>query len=167
MRGGPPTVWAMSDILGDASDADVEYDGEETGAGFFGDPTTLAFVAFPLAVASVLGAQVFRGLSYSVAVAPAAATTFTAAQDASDGSTAYIVIGAFLTAAFSLIPLALGLRGLRRVIDDDPTWLAGLLRAAVVLAGLSLVLRLLMAFILAIKIAGGPGPFFGYIGLLA
>lgn len=167
MRGGAPTVCAMSDILGDAPDPESDFEVEETGAGFFGEPTTLAFVAFPLAVASVLGAQVFRGLIYSVAFAPASATNFSAAQDATSGSTAYIVIGAFLTAAFSLIPLALGLRGLRRVIDEDPTWLAGLLRAAVVLAGLSLVLRLLMAFILAIKIAGGPGPFFGYIGLLA
>ena len=167
MRGGAPTVCAMSDILGDAPDPESGFEVEETGAGFFGEPTTLAFVAFPLAVASVLGAQVFRGLIYSVAFAPASATNFSAAQDATSGSTAYIVIGAFLTAAFSLIPLALGLRGLRRVIYEDPTWLVGLLRAAVVLAGLSLVLRLLMAFILAIKIAGGPGPFFGYIGLLA
>ncbi len=38
--------------------------------------------------------------------------------------------------------------------------------AGVALAGLSLVLRLLAALILAVKIAGGPGPAFGYIGLL-
>ena len=81
-------------------------------------------------MASVPGAQIFRGLAYSVAVAPAAATNFSVADGAPRGSTAYIVVGAFLTAAFSLIPLALGLLGLRCVIDDDPTWLTGLLRAA-------------------------------------
>ena len=156
----------MSDILGDASDAKFEDDREPTGDGFFGEPTTLAFIAFPLAVATVLGAHVFRGLMYSVALAPAAAANFSVVDGGPRGSTAYLVVGALLTAAFSLIPLALGLRGLRLVIDDDPTWLTALLRAAVVLAGLSLSLRLLAALILAVKIAGVPGPAFGYIGLL-
>lgn len=107
------TVCATSDILGDASDAEFEDDREPTGAGSFGDPTTLAFVAFPLAAATVLGAQVFRGLMYSVALAPAAAASFSVVDGGPKGSTAYLVIGAFLSAAFSLIPLALGWRGSR------------------------------------------------------
>ena len=45
----------MSDILGDDPDSESDFAVEETGDGLLGDPTTLAFLAFPLAVATVLG----------------------------------------------------------------------------------------------------------------
>lgn len=139
-------------------EADAEYD-DETG-GLLSEPSTLAFIAFPLAVLVLLGAQVFRGVTYTLA--------FSTSDDTSGGggSTGYIVAGAFLSAAFALVPLLVGLRGLQRVIPADPAWVSGLLRASVVLGSLALGLRLLAALILAVKIDGSGGSAFGYLGFL-
>ena len=65
--------------------------------------------------------------------------------------------GAFLTAAFSLIPLLAGAYGLRRVIPEDPPWLPALLRASITLSSLSLLLHLIAAVIVAENVDGGAG----------
>lgn len=49
----------------DGPDADVGND-DEIG-GLLSEPSTLAFIAFPLAVLVLLGAQVFRGVTYTLA----------------------------------------------------------------------------------------------------
>jgi hypothetical protein len=161
---GGPTVSAMTDILGGAPEADPDLDYGPAAPGFFSEPTTLAFIAFPLAVLTVLGAQVFRGINYTVALAPSTIDTFSSDSSAPKPSTTWLVAGAFLTAAFSLLPLMAGLRGLRRLVDEDPPWLGGLLRAAVALAGLTLSLRLVSAVILTLNVDTGSA-LLNYLGV--
>ena len=88
------------------------------------------------------------------------------ATSSTGGSTGYVVAGGFLSAAFALIPLLVGLRGLQRVIPADPAWVSGLLRASVVLGSLAFGLRVLSALILAAKVDGTGGAVFGYLGFL-
>jgi hypothetical protein len=153
----------MTDILGGAPEADPDASYAPSRPGLLSEPMTLAFLAFSLAFLTVLGAQVFRGISYTIAFAPKALNDLSNG-DSPKASTSYLVAAAFLTAAFSLIPLALGVRGLKRTVDDDPAWVAALLRAAVALAALSLLLRLITAVMLATTVQDGTAGLFSYIG---
>jgi hypothetical protein len=155
----------MTDILGGAPEADPDLTYGPTKPGLLSEPSTLAFIAFPLAILTVLGAQVFRGISYTVAFAPSSFGAFNGDGSSPRASNTYLVAGAFLTAAFSLLPLLLGVRGLRRLIPDDPTWIGSLLRAAIALAGLSFVLRVIAATVVALNADGGPNSVFNVIGL--
>lgn len=149
----------MSDILGGAPD----YQGEDVKKrkpGLFAEPFTLALTAFPLSILVILGSQIFRGLSYTIA----------AAQSVGEGSgsspdNSYFVAAAFLSAGFSLLPVLLGWAGLNRVIVDDPVWVSGLLRASIVLGGLSLGLRLVIAVIIATN-PGTNGLLLNYAGFI-
>lgn len=132
------------DILGDAAEPGFDEEVEDPTPGFFSEPSTLAFIAFPLSILVILGAQVFRGITYTFAMAPGSGLRIVGDEQFQQGLS-YLSAGAFLSAAFSLIPLGLGYRGLTRLIAEDPAWVGALLRASVVLAGLSFVLHLISA----------------------
>lgn len=152
----------MSEILGDGPTAGPGDDGEPSLLReVLGEPLPLALTSFTLAVITVWGSQLFRGVSYTAAFAPSQAALGVGDEN---GSTTFLVVGAFLSAGFSLIPLLLGVRGLRRVVPDDPRWVTGLLQAALALAFVSLVLRLVLAVITAAKVDSMSG-FFSYLTL--
>jgi hypothetical protein len=125
--------------------SDVPGEPDEVDDLTWSHPSTLAVAALVLAVLSLLGAAVFRGTAYTSAFAD---PRNYASYD-TDGATDWVVSGAFLTAAFALVPLVLALMGLRKVVADDGRWTPHLLRGAALLAAVSLVLHLLLAVIAA------------------
>jgi hypothetical protein len=110
-------------------------------------PGTLAVSALVLAVLSLIGAQVFRGSVYTLPFAP---------HDNGIGEIVghrdYLVAGAFVTAAFALLPISLAKLGLGRLVPSDRDWMGDLLRAAMVLGVISLVLHTTQA-LLALKVS--------------
>jgi hypothetical protein len=164
----------MTDYLGEAAAAPEDWEPparERT----WGHPATLAVLSFALGCLCLMGTPLFRGLSYTLAFAPdedtAGGISFdddssSEDEEEDEGTPGFIVAGAFLSAAFSLAPLALGLTGLRREAPDLAKWVAPLLRAGVALSAVSLVLRLVQAVIVTTRSdADGPG-LFSYLGLL-
>lgn len=146
------------EILGDAPQPEPGEELDDRTPGFFSEPSTLAFIAFPLSILVILGAQVFRGISYTFAMAPSSGLRIVSDEQFRQGLS-YLSAGAFLSAAFSLIPLAVAYKGLTRLIGDDPPWVGALLRASVVLAGLSFVLHLISAALVTAN-QGNASTFF-------
>lgn len=142
----------MTDILGNAPEADPAFNLSVRKSGVLSDAPSLAFTAFPLAILTVLGAEVFRGLAYTLPFAPSDPGNL---DGSSHASSTYIVVAAILSSAFSLIPIGLGRRGLRRLTSDDPTWIAGVLRAAIALGALALALRSVEAVIVIVQLHYG------------
>jgi hypothetical protein len=108
-------------------------------------PSALAVVSVVLASLSLLGAAVFKGLAYTASFAEG--DVF---GNADPDGVSFVVAGAFLSAAFAALPLVLALVGLRKVVPDDGRWTPHLLRAGALLAGVSLVLHLVLAVIVAV-----------------
>lgn len=108
--------------------------------------------AIVLAVLSLLGAQVFRGAAYTLPFAP-----HDNGLGQVVGSPDYLVAGAFLTAAFALLPIAIAKAGLRRLVPGDGNWVGHLLRAALLLGVLSLVLRTIQALLAMAVSSSGIG----------
>lgn len=100
--------------------------------------SVLALAAFVLAVASLLGFGLLNGSSF---IAPAFDDVGPQDQTA--------VLSGLLGAALALLPVGLGLRAVAVLDDDDPDWTATLARAAVVVAGASIALRLAVTLVQA------------------
>jgi hypothetical protein len=109
-------------------------------------PSALAVASVVLATLSLMGASVFRGPAYTLTLAD-----ISVVGSGSTGGNGYLVAGAFLTAAFALLPLLMARRGLRRLVPDDGPWTDHLLRAAFLLAGVSLALHLVLAVLVSIS----------------
>ena len=122
-------------------------------------PSALGVTSVALAFLSVMGASVFRGVTYTAYFAEPERVL----SGDTSGSTSFLVTGAFLTAAFALLPIALSLRGLRTVVADDGTWTPHLLRAGLLLGLVSLVLHLAQAVLATTS----DQPLTGYLSLLA
>jgi hypothetical protein len=120
-------------------------------------PATLAVASLALAILSLMGAAVFRGALYTLIWAPES-------QGLGQGgdTPGFMVAGGFLTAAFALLPLWLARRGLASWVPADGPWPAHLLRAAVLLGGLSLVLHLL-GTVASLAAEGPYSGFFSYV----
>jgi len=104
--------------------------------------SVLALAAFVLAVSSLLGFGLLNGSS------------FLPFNDTADqGRTA--VLAGLLGAALALLPVGLGLRAVAVLDDDDPDWTALLARASVVVAAVSIVLRLVVTLVQATTDSGG------------
>lgn len=109
----------------------------------WGHPGTLGLAAFALSILSLMGAAAFRGIAYTAALAPDHAV-----MGGPSGSDGYVVGGAFLSAAFALLPLVLARYALSRVVPSDGAWTGHLVRVAVVLSALSFVLHLVLAVLM-------------------
>jgi hypothetical protein len=149
----------MRDLLGDAPEAKPNTE-TDAPTSYFNNATALALTAFPLALLMLMGPAVFRGLTYTVAFAPGNGTI---RGDGTNTATSFIVAGAVLSAAFSLLPLALARQGLRRTHVTDPAWTAGLLRAAVALGLLCLILRTVLAIVAAATVDGSAGSVINFV----
>lgn len=149
------------DQIGRAEEAEAEWDPEDPEL-TWAHPATLAVTSFALAMLVMLGASVFRGILY---VGPFTSSPDFSSSDGPGDLKTPLVVAAFLSAAFSLLPLLLAVRGLRLLVPRDPSWCAPLLRAAAVLAGLSLLLRLLVA-VLALTDDDSSGGLLNYLGYL-
>ena len=129
--------------LESSDNGDVLDEGDDT----WRHPSTLAVTALVLAVLSLLGSQVFRGSVYTLPFAP-----HDNGLGEIVGNKDYRVAGAFLTAAFALLPLFMAKAGLRRLLPSDGGWSGHLLRSAYLLATVSLVLHTLQA-LMALKVS--------------
>jgi hypothetical protein len=103
----------------------------------YGAPEVQAVVALVLAVASLFGYGLLNGSAYLF--------QYVSGQP----QKTRLVLAALLGAAFALVPVWLGWRAAARTLAADPRWVGTLARAAVVLGLISLVLRLVMAVIVA------------------
>lgn len=109
----------------------------------YGAPDVQALTAFVLGVLSVGGFGLLNGTLY-----------FFLSLDAGASYKTRSVLAALLGAAFALVPVVLGWRASARVLADDARWVATLARSAVLLGMVSLVLRL----VLAVLVAGSHDP---------
>jgi hypothetical protein len=139
--------------------SDVPGEPDEVDDLTWSHPSTLAIASVVLASLSLLGASVFRGIAYTASFADGNAF----ANTDTEGGVNTVVAGAFLSAAFAVIPLVLALVGLRKVVPTDGRWTPHLLRAGALLAGLSLLLHL----VLAVIVAGADQPLSGYFSALS
>lgn len=104
----------------------------------FGDPATLALIAFPLAFLCVMGSRLLTGLTYTVA--------FAGNFGSGAGDVRWVVVaGEVLSAGFALLPFFVARQGLSRLVSSDAWWIVPVLRAALVLSGLAAALRLVIA----------------------
>lgn len=132
---GPRMDRDRPDLLGDPDDEAYDDDlpgGREPLLPAVLAPEALALAAVVLAAVSLTGLGLLNGPPYL----PQAFFS-----DRPDRSS--IVLAAFLGAAFALLPTALGVLALRRLPDLSPYRAAA--GAAVLLAGIALVLRLVLA----------------------
>lgn len=104
----------------------------------FGAPEVQAVTAFVLAVLSLAGFGLLNGTPYFFTELDAAASYKTRS-----------VLAALLGAGFAIVPVIVGWRASARVLVTDAKWIATLARTAVLLGLLSLVLRLVLAVIVA------------------
>ena len=104
----------------------------------YGAPEVQALTAFTLAVLSICGFGLLNGTTYLFTSLSAVETYRTRA-----------VFAALLGAAFALLPVIIGWRASARVLSTDARWIATLARSAVLLGLISLVLRLVLAVIVA------------------
>ncbi len=142
-------TYGGAELLGMGSppgDDEAWDDGDDT----WRHPATLGLTALVLAILSLIGASVFRGAAYTLAFAPHDNGMGEVVGD----SKSYVVAGAILTTAFALIPALLARAGLRRLVPSDASWAGHLLRAAFLLAVLSLVLH---AVLVLVAVNSGPG----------
>ena len=103
----------------------------------FGAPPVLAVVSFVLSVLSLAGLGVLNGTTYTLPFASAGSPR------------GALVAGALLGALLALLPLVLGWRAASRVLAEDAAWVATLARSAILLALVSVVLRLVIAVVTA------------------
>ena len=104
-----------------------------------GSPAVLALVAFVLAVSSVLTLGVMNGATYILPILT------------SEGPQSRGVTAALAGAMLALLPAALGWRASSRTLPSDPAWVFAVARAAMALALLAGLLRLVVAVILAVN----------------
>ena len=136
----------MSDVIGSAPVLEPGEPVRVHRQRWHTDPLTLALTTFPLALVVLMGAQPFRGLAYTSPFAPSLIEGFGGENSSASG---YLVTAGFLSAGFSLIPLLLARRGSRFATTETPIWIRAMLTSAALIAGLSLVLRLVQAVIVA------------------
>ena len=123
----------------------VEHDSTPSG---YRTPEVLGLAAFALGLATLLGFGLLSG-QVVLALAP---------QGGPPSQTLQVLAG-LTGAALAAIPLLLGLEATRQLLDDDPLWVAAVARAAVVLGGAAVLLRLAHGAIAAM--ADNPG-FYGF-----
>jgi hypothetical protein len=114
----------------------------------YGDPATLALIALPLALLCLAGSHALSGLPYALPFAENLET------ELSDGR-AILLVASLLSVVFALVPFVLARRGLARLVSSDSWWIGSVLRAAVVLAAIAVVLRLVLAALVLIDGSGG------------
>jgi uncharacterized membrane protein len=103
----------------------------------YGAPEVQALVAFVLGVATLWGFGLLNG------------STFLFQYVAGEPQKTRLVLAAALGALFALAPIWLGWRAAARTLESDPRWVGTLARAAVLLGVIALVLRLVIAVIVA------------------
>jgi len=133
----PPEPATALDDAEDVVDDSVGDDEPLQVGDDYGAPDVMSLVAFVLAIGSILGFGLLNGTYYLLL------------DLHQDPSKARGVTAMLLGAAFALAPVILGWRASARVIDSDPRWIGSVARAAVVLGLMSLVLRLLIAILMA------------------
>jgi hypothetical protein len=127
-----------ADVLDDGPGDDGQGDDEPVQVGDdYGAPDITALVAFVFAVGSFFGFGLTNGNYYLLL------------DLHQDPSRARGVFATVLGAAFALVPVVLGWRASARVLDSDARWVGSLARAAVVIGLTSMVLRLMIAILIA------------------
>jgi hypothetical protein len=140
----PPTPDPADPELADDDELDDPWhDQMAEAADDYGSPDVQALSAFVLSILSIGSFGLLDGATYLI-------TNISAAEDYKTRA----VLAAVLGAAFALLPMILGWRASARVLATDAKWVATLARTAVLLGLLSLVLRL----VLAVIIAGSDDP---------
>ena len=137
----PEPATALDDAEDDLDDGVGDDEPVQVGDDY-GAPDVTALVAIVLAVGSILGFGLLNGTYYLL---------LDLHQDPSKGRAVSAMV---LGALFALAPVILGWRASARVIDSDPRWIGSVARAAVVLGLMSLVLRL----VIAVLVAGTDAP---------
>ena len=132
----------MEPLHGHDQEHELDEDGLDTGSRLdsYRNPEVLGLAGFALAVASLLGFGVLNG-------------TIVLILAAGEGppSTGVQVAAGLLGAALAAIPLLLGMEAVRNLLEDDPVWVSGVARAAVLLGAIVVVLRLLQTAAQAIS----------------
>jgi hypothetical protein len=149
----------MADILGMADEAGPDDHWEPRPPRPWQLPAPLAIFSLALAIMCLEGTQYLRGSTYTNYFV----TSRIYSVDGEGGpSTGWITVGAFLSAAFALVPLLAAWRGSRRVTEEDPAWVGTALRGALLLSVLGLALRLAAAVIIATSADGSAGLQLGF-----
>jgi hypothetical protein len=125
----------MIDGPHDEQPDDLLSEGDDT----WRHPKTLGLAALALAVLSLLGAQALRGSSYTLLISHESV-------DPTQNRN-LLLGGAFLTALFALVPVLLAKLGLDRLVADDGPWAGHVLRAALLLGGLSFAVHVVRALL--------------------
>ena len=137
----------MTDIIGDAPHVEPGFTPREERSSFWREPMPLALLTAALAVLSLVNAPLLSGRSYAVYFLDMG--TFNG--DEGTPSTAPLEWGAWLSVGIALLVALLASYGRRRLIDDDPRWVSGLLEAALGLALVSTALHAVLATIVQVK----------------
>ena len=119
----------------------------------FGDPATLALIAFPLALLCLSGSDELSGIAYTVPFARDLGSSAAGTQGVLFG-------GHVLSVLFALVPYVLARRGLSRLVSTDAWWIVPVLRATVVLAVIAMTLRLAATLLVLVDDSYGLSPFF-------
>ena len=110
----------------------------------YGAPEVLSLVAVTLAILALLGQGLLNGPLYADIAALSPPTRATR------------IAGEFLGALLAAVPLLLGLRVVGQRLAEDPRWVSTLARAAILLAGLAFVLRLVLLVLVAVRVQSDP-----------
>ena len=162
MRAKPPRYGRhMDDLVGTAPIAVEDAEGEAAFPSWWHSATALALTALPLALLTLWGPALFKGLNYTAQFAPANSVI---RGNGGNTATGYLIAGAFLSVAFSLLPMLSALQGLRRLASVDARWVPAALRAAIALSSLSLVLRTVLAIIVVTSQDGSAGSIINFLG---
>ena len=111
--------------------------------GWFADPGTAALIAFPLALLCLFGIAPLSGRTYTL--------LFVEPSSLSEGQKGLAVLGLLISAAFAVFTLLIARAGLRHVAASHVWWVPSLLRAAVALAALDALLRIIAMALVAVS----------------
>lgn len=106
-------------------------------------PEVLGLAAFALGLAALLG---FGLLSGNIVLA--------LSDGAGPPSRSLQLLAGLVGAALGAIPLILGLEATRQLLEDDPLWVSAVARAAVVLGGIVVLLRLFHVLVQSLSDGG-------------